>query len=137
MDQRGDYWGSKHGRYLSLASKHGMTVNSETSKQQSGIRRLGRLSEFASQAEGSAPSGVGPWLAHSPPQHQLGVLGHILLHKVVQECFEDVSEVLQLPMQRHREQRCHIGPVSGRESALDLQSVDELVGERKASVSLC
>lgn len=42
---------------------------------------------------------MGPWLAHSPSQHQLGVLGHILLHKVIQECFEDVSEVLQLPMQ--------------------------------------
>lgn len=70
----------------------------------------------------------GTRLAHSPPQHQLRVLGHILLHKVIQECFENVSEVLQLPMQRHREQRCHIGPVSRRESALDLQSVDELVG---------
>lgn len=42
---------------------------------------------------------VGPRLAHSPPQHQLGVLGHILLHEVIQECFEDVSEVLQLPVQ--------------------------------------
>lgn len=77
---------------------------------------------------------MGPWLAHSPPQHQLGVLGHILLHKVVQESFEDVSEVLQLPMQRHCEQRCHIGPVSRRESALDLQSVDELV---RREISQC
>lgn len=49
-------------------------------------------------------AGVQPRLAHSPPQHQLGVLGHILLHEVIQECFEDVSEVLQLPVQRHREQ---------------------------------
>lgn len=43
-------------------------------------------------------------LPGSPPQHQLWVLGHVLLHKVIQECFEDVSEVFQLPMQRHSKQ---------------------------------
>lgn len=61
-----------------------------------------------------------------PPQHQFGVLSNILLHQVIEEGLKDVSEIFQLAVQRHRQQRCHIGSVSGGEGTLALQSVDEL-----------
>lgn len=37
----------------------------------------------------------------SPPEHQLGILGHVLLYQVIEQRLEDVSEVLQLAVQGH------------------------------------
>ena len=72
----------------------------------------------------------GCWRTHGPAQHQLGVLGHVLGHQVTEQGAQDVSEILQLSMQRHGEQRRHVGAVPGRESALALQGVDELAPGR-------
>lgn len=48
-----------------------------------------------------------------PSQHQFGVLGDVLLHQVVQESLEDVCEVFQLAVQRHRQEGGHVSPVPG------------------------
>lgn len=70
-----------------------------------------------------------------PPQHQFGVLGHVLLHQVVEESFEDVRKILQFAMQRDRQQGGNVGSVSGRESPLALQSVNELREEEHSGES--
>lgn len=62
----------------------------------------------------------------SPSEHQSGVLGHVLHHQVIEQSLQDVSEVLQLPMQGHGEQGGHVGPVPRGEGPLHLQGVDEL-----------
>lgn len=67
----------------------------------------------------------------SPSQHEFGVLGHILLHQVIQQSFEDVCEILQLAMKSHGQQRGHVGPVSGGEGPLALQSMNELKGRKQ------
>lgn len=74
--------------------------------------------------------------AASPSQHQLGVLGHVLFHQIVQQRLQDVCEVLQLAVQGHSEQRCHVGPVSGGKGALGLQSVNELEQRRRCEAEL-
>lgn len=56
----------------------------------------------------------------SPSEHEFWIFGHILLHQVVQQRFQDIREVLQFTVQRHRQQRGHIGPVSGGKRPLDL-----------------
>lgn len=33
-----------------------------------------------------------------PSEHEFGVLGDVLLHQVIEQCFQNVSEVLQLAM---------------------------------------
>lgn len=82
------------------------------------------------QAPGGPPSTAArpPRLPapHRPAQHQLRVPGHVLGHQVAEQRAEDVGEVLQLPVQRHREQRRHVGAVPRGEGALALQGVDEL-----------
>lgn len=37
-------------------------------------------------------------LGHLPPEHEFRVLGNVLLHQVIKQCFQNVSEVLQLAM---------------------------------------
>lgn len=64
----------------------------------------------------------------SPPEHQFGVLGHVLFHKIVKQRLQDVCEVLQFTVQGHSQQRGHIGPVPRGECPLDLQSVNKLEG---------
>lgn len=61
-----------------------------------------------------------------PPKHEFWILGHILLHQVIEQGLEDVGEVLQLTMEGDGEQGGHVGPVSWREGPLALQSVNEL-----------
>lgn len=61
-----------------------------------------------------------------PSEHQFGVLGHVLLHQVIEESFEDVREIFKFAMKCHRKQGGHIGSVSGREGPLALQGVNEL-----------
>lgn len=65
----------------------------------------------------------------APAQHQLGVLGHhILLQELQEERAHDVGVVLQLPVQRHRQQGREVDLGAGRELPLVLQGVDELWG---------
>lgn len=68
-----------------------------------------------------------------PSEHQFGVLGHVLLHQVIEESFEDVREIFKFSMKRHGEQGGHIGSVSRREGPLALQSVNELRGRDNVS----
>lgn len=68
------------------------------------------------------------WSKHSPPQHEFGVLGHILLHQVVKQSLEDVCEVLQFTVKGYSQQRGYVGPVPGGERPLRLQSVNKLEG---------
>lgn len=65
-----------------------------------------------------------PW--PSPSQHQLWVLGHVLLYQVIQESLEDICEVLEFPMQGDCEKWCDISPVPWRKGALDFQGVNKL-----------
>lgn len=46
-------------------------------------------------------SSVFAWLLSRmelPSEHEFGVLGDVLLHQVIKQCFQNVSEVLQLAM---------------------------------------
>jgi len=72
----------------------------------------------------------------SPPEHQFGVLGHVLLHQVVEQRLQDVREVLQLAVQGHGQQGRHVGPVPRGEGPLDLQRVNELGTRRRGDERL-
>lgn len=62
-----------------------------------------------------------------PAEHEFGVFAvHMLLHQFQQERPHDVSVVLQLPMQGHRQQRREVHLISGIKLLLALQSTDEL-----------
>lgn len=65
-------------------------------------------------------------LLHLPAQHELWVLGNILLDQVLQESLHHLGEILQFVVQRHGEQTGHVTSVSLREPLLGLQGVDEL-----------
>lgn len=57
---------------------------------------------------------------------------HVLLHQLQQEGPHDVCVVLQLPVQRHSQQRGEVDLVSGVELLPLLQSTDELSEEVKS-----
>lgn len=62
----------------------------------------------------------------SPSQHEFGVLGHVLLHEVLQQTLHDFSEILQFVVKSHGQETGHVSSVPLREALLRLQSVDEL-----------
>lgn len=71
----------------------------------------------------------------SPAQHELGVLAvDVLLHQLQQQRPHDVGVVLQLAVQRHRQERgkVHLGP--GVEVVAALQRADELQEDESEDV---
>lgn len=71
---------------------------------------------------GSVPS--------SPPEHEFGVFVlHVLVHQLQQQRPHDVRIILQLSVQRHRQQGGEVTPSPGVEVRTTLQRADELEAE--------
>lgn len=63
----------------------------------------------------------------SPAEHQFGVFAlHVFVHQLQQKRSHDVSVVLQLPVQRHRQEGGEITPSTSVEVRTALQRADEL-----------